>query len=670
MQSPPVRIQDSIAIKLLKVVFSIYFIVTLSVTLIHMAAEYYNTKDSIKEDLIVFEKTFEHALATEVWNLDDAALESIVRGIIEVPVIVGVQIRDTDNESLIARGMISDENRNVFSVDKTGSLIPENSVLEDLIEYKFKLTFVTEDGESIQVGNGQLYSSTGVVFKKVQHGFAFILINAFIKTAALWIIFLWGARILLIRPLNTLTAATDQLDLDTLEHLKVDVHTSGRNELKVLEEAFNSMVKKLLMAKERTTSLRVFFTKIADFQDPTRMLRSAFQEFHLHISLTNAVLLSPHKVGEFFLNPSYGRAGGFLDKYPSSDFLKQIFTSRDQEIVVLNTVDSDSSLHQFYDQSEDIPPQSHFIYIRVPGLSDHIICLFRSSEHPMFDSADVEYIKSMLNEIRIAQENINAIREHTRMESELQTAAAVHRALFPRNLPQFSNLELASFFQSASETGGDWYGFSTKIKDSLFILIGDVTGHGTPAALVAATAQATCKTLEGLYQRTGKVPLPSEFLQHLNEAVYSAGAPDFLMTFFVGRVDLNTGEMLFSNAAHNFPILVSLDGQVQHALNRNCRLGNKQEWTFEDSSLQLQEGDLLFFYTDGLTENVNHENEAWGERKLVRYLKKHRHLSAQMLMDSLVGEVKKFYNGHPPEDDVTIVACKITAPFGQKTDAF
>ncbi len=662
-----VRIKDSISTKLLKVVFSLYFLVALAVTMVHMVAEYYNTKDTVMEDLMVFEQTFKHAMATEVWNVDDEALESITRGVLEVPIIVGLKIIDTDDEEVAAKGAILD-NGISYIIGKDGDRheVSEDSVFSELLAHSFPLVFVTEDGEEIKVGDGTLYSSTEIVFQKVQYGFLFIIVNSIIKTIALWVIFLLVGRILLNKPLTILTSATEQLNMDNLEHLKINVKTSGRNELKILEEAFNAMVQKLLVAKERTASLRVFFSKIADFQDTTRMFNSALNELHRHMSLSYAVLFCDRELIAFIKTSGQNVGGTFLKKAPTTNFIESMFADSDHEILVFNSIQKEDPIWQFYADQQHIPSAgSHFAYIRVPTVDQHILGLFRNPEQPIFDSSDVEYIKSMLNEIKIAHHNINAIRQNARMEGELKTAAAVQYALFPKSLPQVRNLELACFFQSASETGGDWYGFATNIENSLFVLIGDVTGHGTPAALVAATASATCKTLEEMYHINQKVPAPSEVLQHLNRAVFEAGAPDFLMTFFVAQIDLDTGQMQFSNAGHNFPIVMRGDGTIQHALNTNCRLGNTKEWEFTEGVLDLQEGDLLFLYTDGLIENVNKNDEMWGERKLVRSLKKKIHLSAHDAVQEIIRETENFRDGHPPDDDVTIVACKVVAPFSK-----
>ncbi len=259
--------------------------------------------------------------------------------------------------------------------------------------------------------------------------------------------------------------------------------------------------------------------------------------------------------------------------------------------------------------------------------------------------------------------------EKIRIELELKTTAAMQQALFPKTLPQLPNLKIASFFKPASEVGGDWYGFMTYIKNYLYILIGDVTGHGIPAALVAATASATCTLTEYIHSDTSsrnfdrRFMSPSSLLDSLNKNVYRTGAPNFLMTFFVGCVDLETGIMHFCNAAHNFPILIREDRTLKSLLNANVRLGEKKNTEFTEGSIQLKKGDLIFFYTDGLIENENPRGEMWGESRLKRYLKQYRDLSAQDLIDNLVTDIYNFFDDKPLSDDMTMIACQVSDHF-------
>ncbi|MBF0349678.1 MAG: SpoIIE family protein phosphatase [SAR324 cluster bacterium] len=247
-----VSVKDSIATKLLKVVFSIYLLIAVTVTLVHMGAEYYKTKDDILNDLKVFHGTFEAGLSQAIWDVNVSQENLLLNGIVKLPVIVGVKIET--NDGISGAGVIlNQKNEMVFLKGGSDSVLVEekNKLFSGLFWYKFDIIYSDFYGSRTKVGEGTFYSSNKVVFQKIKYGFLFVIINAFIKTISLWIIFLYIGRILLSRPLFCLTSATEQLNLDNLENINIDIKTSGHNELKVLEEAFNTMVSKLLTSRNK-----------------------------------------------------------------------------------------------------------------------------------------------------------------------------------------------------------------------------------------------------------------------------------------------------------------------------------------------------------------------------------------------------------------------------------
>ncbi len=227
--NPKVYIKDSIAAKLLKAVFVFYLAIAVTVTLFHMTAEYYYMKDEVYQELKNLQGTFEPIIATALWNVNIDQLESAGEGILDIPSVVGIHIEDENRAEVITAGLTYTP-RGKFS---------------NLFSFKFQASYTEYDGLVRNAGSVTFFSSTEVVFKRVRMGFLFIIINAIIKTIALWVIFMWLSRRLLSHPLATLTSATEKMDFNNLENFQVDIKTSGRNELKLLEESFNSMVRKI-----------------------------------------------------------------------------------------------------------------------------------------------------------------------------------------------------------------------------------------------------------------------------------------------------------------------------------------------------------------------------------------------------------------------------------------
>ncbi len=247
-----VRIRDSIATQLLKVVFSIYFLVAITVTVTHMVAEYWHTRKNHRAEMGMFQQVFEQGLAEALWTLDNSQLESLLTGIVEIPGILGVQIIDDRGTQLGAVGWMLDEFNNSLWVNADDQVLKHEptEIPSGLFGDSFELSHQYK-GKAVKVGTVIFYTSEEVVFGKVQYGFLFIILNSIIKTAALWVIFLLFSRIMLNRPLSILTNTAGQLDLDKLQDLQVDVRTQGQNEFKVLEFAFNSMIEKLILSREK-----------------------------------------------------------------------------------------------------------------------------------------------------------------------------------------------------------------------------------------------------------------------------------------------------------------------------------------------------------------------------------------------------------------------------------
>ncbi len=256
----PIPVKDSIAAKLLKVTFSIYFILTLTVTFIHMTVEYFHVKNSVSKELEVIQKTFEPALAKAMWDLSHNQVQSILKGMVQLPQVIGIRLENQKGEDIGTAGSVSEQGKKILP-DKQEILNSDNQ--GNLFQHQFVIKYM-RTGKTMELGKTTIYSSSDVVIRRVRVGFIFLIVNAIIKTVALWIFFLWTGSVLLVRPLSNLTTATMQINLDTLEHQKVDIKTSGPNELKILEQAFNKMIQKLLSARNKLNSINLHLEELVE----------------------------------------------------------------------------------------------------------------------------------------------------------------------------------------------------------------------------------------------------------------------------------------------------------------------------------------------------------------------------------------------------------------------
>lgn len=232
-----ISLKDSVGFNLLKVVFSIYIVIAIVVTVAHMAIEFFNAKGRVQGSLALYQTTFEEALADALWDLDEDRVNTISHGMKKLPLIVGLTVSDTDDNILASMGTVSSAESKQYI-----------SQFSELFSYKFPIVY-SKENENVVVGHGVLYSSTSVVLASLQTGFLLILINSIIKTVALWIIFLLAVKPTIIEPIESLTDAVGRLSYDSLDEFDIDIKSDKRNELKILEETFNSMAQKIYRSR-------------------------------------------------------------------------------------------------------------------------------------------------------------------------------------------------------------------------------------------------------------------------------------------------------------------------------------------------------------------------------------------------------------------------------------
>ncbi len=262
-------------------------------------------------------------------------------------------------------------------------------------------------------------------------------------------------------------------------------------------------------------------------------------------------------------------------------------------------------------------------------------------------------------------ENIHFLQgqhELGRMSSELETARLVQKNLLPR-IPsmKFGPYEISSYFRPAAECGGDWWNYFPLPDGTLLLLLGDVTGHGTPSALLTAVIHGYC---ESIHLR--KDLDPRQLLQELSVLVKSSTQGDRLMTMFVIIVDPIREEIHYSNAAHNFPFLLRQGTEGDYTSKRlmltGSRLGfeGKQNdyGSFRIKTEKFLPGEMLLIFSDGLVERTNSEGREYSELKVKQTLLKHCDKSAEEINRLIIEDHEQFCEGSPPQDDITYVVLK------------
>jgi phosphoserine phosphatase RsbU/P len=192
-------------------------------------------------------------------------------------------------------------------------------------------------------------------------------------------------------------------------------------------------------------------------------------------------------------------------------------------------------------------------------------------------------------------------------------------------------------------------------------VIGDVAGKGTAAALLMANLQAHLRNLSSMYWYRPYTPMaleqPGRLLQAVNRLLFENTSEGTYSTLFFAEFDDETRRVRYVNCGHPPALLLRSDNRVERLESTSTVLGLFGGWDCAIGECQLQKGDTLTLYTDGVTESVNDAEEQFGERRLVEALQQHRDLPPPAILDSLAERIRRF-SPHEQKDDITLIVAK------------
>ena len=274
-----------------------------------------------------------------------------------------------------------------------------------------------------------------------------------------------------------------------------------------------------------------------------------------------------------------------------------------------------------------------------------------------YSQADLEFLYSLGNLAIISIENARLFKtaiEKQRMEDELNIAREIQQGLLPEKLPSIPRFDIAALTISSKEVGGDYYDVITRKQDEYVLAIGDVSGKGTPAALLMANVQAALRALAPLCSSVAETTGQINDLTCAN----TRGGSRFI-TFFWGILDAKTLQFRYTNAGHNPPYLLKKNGTMEKLEEGGLILGIFKTTTpYAEATVTLLPGDILIMYTDGVSEAMNQNNEQFSEERLEGILKKSTNLSAKEIIQQVQNELETHTQATPQSDDITMLVLK------------
>ncbi|HEV8131300.1 MAG TPA: SpoIIE family protein phosphatase [Acidobacteriota bacterium] len=279
---------------------------------------------------------------------------------------------------------------------------------------------------------------------------------------------------------------------------------------------------------------------------------------------------------------------------------------------------------------------------------------------------ELDHLGQTFNQMSASmQQLLLEVAEKERLEKEIEIAREVQAQLFPRYIPKTSGLELSGTCIPARTVSGDYYDFVAHSATVIDVIVSDISGKGISAALLMANLQSTIRSQASISRLKGEFSGGRadgadvcSIVQMINRQLYENTSPEKYATLFYGRYNSETCSLTYCNAGHNPPLLFN-DGSVKRLEAGGTVVGLFDSSSYEQSQLILNRGNVLVFYTDGLTEAEDPHGEEFGEKRLVELIAANRSLSAEKLRLLLSDTVQGWTAGGEQYDDITIVVARV-----------
>ncbi len=267
------------------------------------------------------------------------------------------------------------------------------------------------------------------------------------------------------------------------------------------------------------------------------------------------------------------------------------------------------------------------------------------------------------------QQLLAVAKEKERLESEIEIAREVQDQLFPRQVPELRTLRIKAVCQPARLVSGDYYDFEMVGEDEVALAVADVAGKGISAALLMAALQSSLRVqlqapvevLAGGGGHHGSGLSTSRLVSNLNRQLYSMTSAEKYATFFLGIYDESSSTFTYTNAGHLSPLLIRSDGGQARAepLDVNGTVVGAFDFSqYSESRIELRPGDLLVFYTDGVTEPENEYGEMFGEARLIELLTRNAHRREEDLIALVLDSVRQWTASEELQDDMTLLLAR------------
>jgi sigma-B regulation protein RsbU (phosphoserine phosphatase) len=359
----------------------------------------------------------------------------------------------------------------------------------------------------------------------------------------------------------------------------------------------------------------------------------------------------------------------------SDDFARRTILQRDDLMLRgINLLDTPSFMHSLSDYAKDSKLADH---LKQRGV--RLVLPMKDAKHLLgflaltgkaagyrYSSEDLNLLgvlsNTMVSALTNARLYVESL-ERVRLQEEVSMARQIQLDLLPSSPPQVEGVAISVHATPSRTVGGDFYDFVQIDDKHLGVVIADASGKGMPAALMIAQIQAI------VHSEVNNGNEIARMIANMNRIMYTALSSEKYVTLFYGVFNFEEKTFNYVNAGHNYPLLVHADGNCEELKIGGPIIGALPGMVYTSAQVELCQEDLLFFFTDGLSEAMDSAEREYGEERVREFVCSHREHDPASLVELILSDVRAHDPSDPPADDTTIIAVKLSALTGQGDQA-
>lgn len=422
---------------------------------------------------------------------------------------------------------------------------------------------------------------------------------------------------------------------------------------KELEVTYNALVDKSRKLEYSNQVLETRVTNLSNINSLSRTVLSIVELDHIINIILDAyfVLTGAKKVSLYLWEE-----GKLINKQTRGNVNFRGEVSYPIEILQKFTYQDYKRVYEELKKGFQISPDEVIVVSPLLVKGKELGVIFIIEDKNKFIGNDEETISALTIQVAIAINNAKIyadLRVKERISQELEVASRIQKTILPKNITNIYGLQIANYFEPAKEVGGDYYDYIVKDDENVSITIADVSGKGVPAAFLMALGRSILKTLE----RQGQSP--ADNLRNLNQIIYPDITEDMFITMLHSNFNNKTKILTYSNAGHN-PLIVyrAKEDKVELHSVKGVAIGFMQGYNYKQGELKLEKGDIVLYYTDGITEAENPNKELFGFERLEKVIYDNRYNDVDTIKENILNEINIFRRDYPQVDDLTFVVIK------------